>query len=81
MTCVYLWDAPAAGKLGVADSRPLAAAAAAACLAGGGKAHIEAAWIAPGEIVNPGYRRSGICWTGELTGGQVVWSKDGESAA
>lgn len=81
MVCLYLWDAPAAGKLGVADSQLRAAAAAASCLARGGTARIEAAWLMPGDIDDPGYQRSGICWTGRLSGGRVVWTSPGVRAA
>lgn len=81
MVCIYLWDAPSAGRLGVADSQPLAAAAAAACLTGGGTARVEAAWLTPGDIVHPGYQRTGICWTGRLSGGRVVWTAPAGQAA
>jgi hypothetical protein len=81
MVCLYLWDAPAAGRLGVADSQPRAAAAVAACLADGGTARVEAAWLAPGDIVHLGYQRTGICWTGRLSGGRVVWSAPEGQAA
>lgn len=74
MVRLYLWDVPAAGWLGVADTQPRAAAAAAACLAGGGTAHIEAARLTPGDIAHPGYQRLGICWTGRLCGDLVVWT-------
>ena len=81
MVRLYLWDAPAAGRLGVADSQPRAAAAAAAFLADGGMARVEAAWLAPGDIARPGYQRTGICWTGRLSGGRVVWTSPEVPAA
>jgi hypothetical protein len=81
MVRLYLWDAPTAGTLGVADSQHRAAAAAAACLTDGGTARVEAAWLAPGDIARPGYRRTGICWTGRLSSGQVVWTSSEVRAA
>lgn len=76
MVRLYLWEAPAAGRLGVADSQARAAAAAAACLVDGGTAHVEAARLTPGDLAHPGYQRLGICWTGRLCDGRVVWTSE-----
>lgn len=77
---ICLWDAGGFSGI-VCDRDPeratrRALAVAASCIADGGKARVELVRLVmtSGDL-QPDYVPVGVCWTGQLCAGRVVWTR------